>query len=105
MSSDEEDVLLLAAATCVLLCDREPRRFWVKPSLASRGVYSGSDLFKDLNPRELTCSKNYVEANESIYRGAWHRLAWHIGSKRLTSSSVLLMVIFHKLFDGGAEGH
>ncbi|KAG8251880.1 hypothetical protein J6590_070496 [Homalodisca vitripennis] len=57
MSSDEEDVLLLAAATCVLLFDRELRRFWVRPSLASRGVYCGSDLFKDLNPRELTCSK------------------------------------------------
>ncbi|KAG8334824.1 hypothetical protein J6590_081995 [Homalodisca vitripennis] len=94
MSSDEEDVLLLAAATCVLLCDREPRRFWVRPSLASRGVYSGSNLFKDLNPRELT-----------IFRDARHRLAWHIGSKRLTSSSVLLMDIFHKLFDGGVAGH
>ncbi|KAG8293403.1 hypothetical protein J6590_016361 [Homalodisca vitripennis] len=97
MSSDEEGVLLLAASTCVLLRDREPRRFWVRPSLASRGVYSGSDLFKDLNPRELTCSKSYVKANES--------LAWHIGSKRLTSSSVLLMDVFHKLFDGGVEGH
>ncbi|KAG8318905.1 hypothetical protein J6590_102877 [Homalodisca vitripennis] len=64
--SDEEDVLLLAAATRVLLCDREPR---------------------------------------SIFRDARHRLAWHIGSKRLTSSSVLLMDIFHKLFDGGVEGH
>ncbi|KAG8264460.1 hypothetical protein J6590_011751 [Homalodisca vitripennis] len=94
MSSDEEDVLILAAATCVLLCDREPRRFWVRPSLASRGVYSGSDLFKDLNTRELT-----------IFRDARHRLAWYIGNKRLTSSSVLLMDIFHKLFDGGVEGH
>ncbi|KAG8265083.1 hypothetical protein J6590_102950 [Homalodisca vitripennis] len=41
----------------------------------------------------------------SIFHDARHRLAWHIGSKRLTSSSVLLMDIFQKLFDGGAEGH
>ncbi|KAG8256027.1 hypothetical protein J6590_086670 [Homalodisca vitripennis] len=39
MSSDEEDVLLLAAATCVLLCDREPRRFWVRPSLVSQASF------------------------------------------------------------------
>ncbi|KAG8315005.1 hypothetical protein J6590_080085 [Homalodisca vitripennis] len=48
----------------------------------------------------------YVRENSGgsgIFRDARHRLAWHIGSKRLTSSSILLMDIFHKLF--GAEGH
>ncbi|KAG8274682.1 hypothetical protein J6590_102433 [Homalodisca vitripennis] len=40
MSSDEEDVLLLAAATCVLLCDREPRRFWELLIQSPRCVYA-----------------------------------------------------------------
>lgn len=44
----EDDVVLAAAACVVLATQRRPRRYWVKPSLRARTLYSGSDMLNDL---------------------------------------------------------
>ncbi|KAG8296325.1 hypothetical protein J6590_059592 [Homalodisca vitripennis] len=54
MSSDEEDVLILAAATCVLLCDREPRRFWITLIL----LYSDASSLESVAVRETEPSRS-----------------------------------------------
>nr|CAI5837155.1 unnamed protein product [Callosobruchus analis] len=49
MTSNVEDVILAAAAACVILCKRRVnRRFWVPPYLRARGTCSGITLLKDL---------------------------------------------------------
>ncbi|KAG8286660.1 hypothetical protein J6590_054499 [Homalodisca vitripennis] len=55
--------LAAVAAACVIIGKKKrPKRYWVRPSLRARSVYSGSDLLSDLNQddinplsRELRC--------------------------------------------------
>lgn len=49
--SSEEDVVLVAAAALIIdscIHVRQKKRFWVRPSLKNRKIYSASDLMKDL---------------------------------------------------------
>lgn len=52
--SRRHDVALAAAITVILACQRRERRFWVRPSLAARVRYSGTDLLKDLDADDAT---------------------------------------------------
>ncbi|KAG8252307.1 hypothetical protein J6590_060600 [Homalodisca vitripennis] len=63
--------LAAVAAACVIIGKKKrPKRYWVRPSLRARSVYSGSDLLSDLNQddinplsRELRCDgsvKNFL---------------------------------------------
>uniref|UniRef100_A0A1B6KX11 Transposase Helix-turn-helix domain-containing protein n=1 Tax=Graphocephala atropunctata TaxID=36148 RepID=A0A1B6KX11_9HEMI len=67
--SRRRDLLLAAAITVILGSQRRKRRFWVRPSLASRNKYSATDLLRDLNDddhaddpslkREIRCDGSF----------------------------------------------
>lgn len=54
MNSWSEKEALLTAAACVIIFEdenekkRRKRRFWIRPTLRSRNIYSGSNLLHDL---------------------------------------------------------
>lgn len=52
--SDENDALI-AAAACVILCTKnnKKRRFWVRPSLKAKKIYSGSDMMMDFQKDDI----------------------------------------------------
>lgn len=88
-----EDVVL-AAAACVVLAEQEqrrPRRYWVKPSLRARSVYSGSDMLRDLQEDdedlltgELRCDgsvKNFLRITSCDFENLIQMVGHKIGKK------------------------
>lgn len=76
MSTIEQ--LAAVAAACVIIGKKKrPKRYWVRPSLRARSVYSGSDLLSDLNQddinplsRELRCDgsvKNFLRMTSNDF--------------------------------------
>ncbi|CAH1970165.1 unnamed protein product [Acanthoscelides obtectus] len=56
----------MAAAACVILCRRHrrvKRRFWVRPSLKAREIYSGTALLTDLKRDGLDPSTGDIKCD------------------------------------------
>lgn len=95
MTSNVEDVIL-AAATCVILCRRRvnKRRFWVRPSLRARGTYSGTTLLQDLTmddidplTGDIKCDgsfKNFLRMTSSDFDYLINEIGHKIGKKDTT---------------------
>ncbi|CAH1984334.1 unnamed protein product [Acanthoscelides obtectus] len=65
MSSNVEDAIV-AGAACVILCRRHrrvKRRFWVRPSLKAREIYSGIALLTDLKRDDLDPSSGDIKCD------------------------------------------
>lgn len=63
---------LLAAAACVILLTKpkkksRKRRFWIRPSLRSRGQYSGTHLLEDLRRDDF----GSINGGMDNYRGSF----------------------------------
>lgn len=88
----ETDVALAAAAFVILAATkRKRRRFWVKPSLRARTVYSGRDLLNDLQEDdrdplsgELRCDgsvKNFLRMTSSDFEWLIVTIGHQIGKR------------------------
>ncbi|KAG8301320.1 hypothetical protein J6590_056007 [Homalodisca vitripennis] len=64
--SSVEDVVLAAAACVILSKQRKPKRYWIKPSLRARSVYSGSDMLNDLQEDDIDPLSGELRCDGSI---------------------------------------
>ena len=73
MPSRRDRALLAAASTYILLSERK-RRYWVRPSLQSKKVYSHTDLLMDLRADDTDPITG--EINESGWFKNYTRIFW-----------------------------
>lgn len=64
---NDEDVIIISAAFLIISRNerrqaRRQRRFWIRPSLRKRNLYSGSDLLTDLCTDDLNPLHNEIRS-------------------------------------------